>query len=149
MPDAVGFKNGELVLFEFERQHHAQLARKKLKYKAATWLDAFPHRVEWVDAAPRRERARQAYGDGPEGFVGVAVLEKVVERRGVRRVHNLEVKDDHSYVCQNVVVHNCFEKQTNFMARHGLAAHVGGWIFEVVVGDGYKVFRQEFIPFYI
>jgi DNA polymerase II small subunit/DNA polymerase delta subunit B len=41
-----------------------------------------------------------------------------------------------------------FERQTPFMARQGLAAHVGGWIMEVTVGNGCNVIRGEFVAFY-
>lgn len=42
-----------------------------------------------------------------------------------------------------------FERQTDFMARKGLAAHVGGWIVEVEVGDGWKSITTKFIAFYV
>jgi len=41
-----------------------------------------------------------------------------------------------------------FQKQTPFMARHGLAAHVGGWIVEVNVGVKFNTIRGEFVAFY-
>lgn len=41
-----------------------------------------------------------------------------------------------------------FENQTPFMARQGIAAHVGGWIVEVHVGKGHKCIKAEFIAFY-
>jgi len=42
-----------------------------------------------------------------------------------------------------------FEKQTPFMARQGLAAHVGGWIVNVNVGTTYNIIRTEFVAFYV
>lgn len=42
-----------------------------------------------------------------------------------------------------------FQRQTPFMARQGLAAHVGGWIVDVTVGDGHNVIRAEFVAFYV
>lgn len=42
-----------------------------------------------------------------------------------------------------------FEKQTPFMKRNGLAAHVGGWIVEVTVGKGTKRVKAEFVAFYV
>lgn len=42
-----------------------------------------------------------------------------------------------------------FQRQTPFMARMGLAAHVGGWVFDVTVGDGHNVIRGEFVAFYV
>ncbi len=41
-----------------------------------------------------------------------------------------------------------FENQTPFMARMGLAAHVGGWVVEVTVGETYNIIKTEFVPFY-
>jgi hypothetical protein len=41
-----------------------------------------------------------------------------------------------------------FEKQTPFMARGGLAAHVAGWIVEVCVGEDHNTIRAEFVAFY-
>lgn len=43
----------------------------------------------------------------------------------------------------------CLQKQTPFMARGGLAAHVGGWIIEVVVGENFNIVRPEFLAFYL
>lgn len=40
------------------------------------------------------------------------------------------------------------QKQTPFMARQGVAAHVGGWIIDVTVGDMHNVVRAEFVAFY-
>lgn len=41
-----------------------------------------------------------------------------------------------------------FQNQTPFMARQGLAAHVGGWIVSVNVGAKFNAVRAEFIAFY-
>lgn len=41
-----------------------------------------------------------------------------------------------------------FQAQTPFMARGGLAAHVGGWCVDVTVGKAHKRIRPEFIAFY-
>ena len=40
------------------------------------------------------------------------------------------------------------QNQTPFMARQGLAAHVGGWVVSVRVGKGYNVVSTEFLAFY-
>lgn len=42
-----------------------------------------------------------------------------------------------------------FQRQTPFMARGGLAAHVGGWIIDVWVGDDHNRIRAEFVAVYI
>jgi DNA polymerase II small subunit/DNA polymerase delta subunit B len=41
-----------------------------------------------------------------------------------------------------------FQKQTPFMARQGLAAHVGGWIVEVAVGESWNAVTARFFAFY-
>jgi hypothetical protein len=41
-----------------------------------------------------------------------------------------------------------FCKQTPFMARQGLAAHVGGWIVEVQVGEVHNSIKAEFVAVY-
>jgi hypothetical protein len=41
-----------------------------------------------------------------------------------------------------------FQNQTPFMARQGLAAHVGGWVVRVRVGIGYNSVSAEFVAFY-
>ena len=42
-----------------------------------------------------------------------------------------------------------FQKQTPFMARGGLAAHVGGWIIDVWVGSDHNRIASEFVAVYI
>jgi hypothetical protein len=42
-----------------------------------------------------------------------------------------------------------FQKQTPFMARGGLAAHVGGWIVSVTVGKTHNTISAQFVAFYI
>ena len=41
-----------------------------------------------------------------------------------------------------------FQDQTPFMARKGLAAHVGGWIIEITLGDLYNKIKTEFVEFF-
>lgn len=51
---------------------------------------------------------------------------------------------------RNISVIQCgtMQRQTPFMARNGLAAHVGCWIVEVKVGDRYNRIRTEFVAQY-
>ena len=48
-----------------------------------------------------------------------------------------------------VVQTGTFQRQTPFMARMGLAAHVGGWIMDIVKGDGHNVIQARFVAFYV
>lgn len=54
-----------------------------------------------------------------------------------------------SYRNVAVLQSGTFQRQTPFMARQGLAAHVGGWIIDVTVGDGHNIIKAEFVAFYI
>jgi predicted phosphodiesterase len=47
------------------------------------------------------------------------------------------------------VMSGTFQKQTPFMARQGLAAHVGGWIIDVTVGEDHNAVKGEFVAFYV
>jgi DNA polymerase II small subunit/DNA polymerase delta subunit B len=61
--------------------------------------------------------------------------------------HKAEMMPSYRNVCAVQV--GTFQKQTPFMARQGLQAHVGGWIIEVTVGKGHKTIRGEFVAFYV
>lgn len=53
-----------------------------------------------------------------------------------------------SYRNISVIQTGTFQRQTPFMARGGLAAHVGGWLVEVVVGRKTNMVKAEFVAFY-
>ncbi|MEB3214483.1 MAG: hypothetical protein VKL39_24255 [Leptolyngbyaceae bacterium] len=62
-------------------------------------------------------------------------------------------KADHlpCYRNMDIIQAGCFEWQTPFMSRKGSAAHVGGWIVRVTVGDEKSMsnsIRAEFMAFY-
>lgn len=66
---------------------------------------------------------------------------------GIGHFHKAEMLPTYRNVC--VVQTGTFQKQTPFMARGGLAAHVGGWLVDVTVGCGHKRIRGEFVAFYV
>lgn len=142
VPDAVGFKDGELRLFEFEGLHYSQLAKKQAKYSRAVWLNAFPHQVSWIDTQPKAIQSRSPYLVLPSGFVAVKVEKVIRTNRTKRKVFNLEVAEDHSYVAMHTVVHNCFQSQTPFMQGRGLSAMVGGWTVEATITSGPSLTRS-------
>ena len=61
--------------------------------------------------------------------------------------HKAEMMPSYRNVCGVQV--GTFERQTPFMARQGLAAHVGGWVIEVHVGEGCNRIKGEFVAFYV
>jgi hypothetical protein len=54
-----------------------------------------------------------------------------------------------SYRNVALVQSGTFQRQTPFMARQGLAAHVGGWIVEIWVGGDHNRIRAEFVAVYL
>ena len=53
-----------------------------------------------------------------------------------------------SYRNVSVVQTGTFCRQTPFMARQGLAAHMGGWIMEVTIGATHNIVKSEFVAVY-
>jgi DNA repair exonuclease SbcCD nuclease subunit len=60
--------------------------------------------------------------------------------------HKAEMIPSYRNVC--ALSTGTFQKQTPFMMKGALAAHVGGWIVEIWVGKSHKRFRTEFVAFY-
>jgi UDP-2,3-diacylglucosamine pyrophosphatase LpxH len=152
-PDAIGFKEGRVVAFELERSQGTKLAWKKKKYEGAA-IGSYLDEVRWVDVKPRRQNSAQNEfrEDAVLPFVKVPVLktEEVKSRNRSATVYNLEVARDHTYFASNVLVHNCLQRQSGWMKRMGLSAHMGGWIVEIWLNDEGKIDRlkQELIPYY-
>ncbi len=61
--------------------------------------------------------------------------------------HKADMIPSYRNVC--AVQTGTFQRQTPFMARQGLAAHVGAWIFEVTKGKGHNIIKGEFVAFYV
>ena len=64
----------------------------------------------------------------------------------VGHYHKAEMLPNYRNVCG--VQTGAFQWQSPFMARMGLAAHIGGWIFEITTGDDMLSVKGEFIAFY-
>jgi hypothetical protein len=61
--------------------------------------------------------------------------------------HKAEMMPSYRNIC--MIQSGTFCKQTPFMARQGLAAHVGGWIVEVQVGEVHNSIKAEFVAVYV
>jgi len=61
--------------------------------------------------------------------------------------HKAEMMPSYRNVC--ALQPGTFQRQTPFMARQGLAAHVGGWIMDVTVGEDHNTVRGEFVAVYV
>lgn len=94
----------------------------------------------------------------PGGGTAYAVsyrAQKIVEQiEGGRKPHLIGIGHFHkaelmpSYRNVAVMQSGCFQWQTPFMVRGGLAAHVGGWIVRVTQGDFNMAVSAEFVAFY-
>jgi len=60
--------------------------------------------------------------------------------------HKADIMPTYRNVCG--IQTGTFQRQSKFMARRGLAAHVGGWIIDIVVGEDHNRIKAEFIAFY-
>lgn len=61
--------------------------------------------------------------------------------------HKADMIPSYRNVC--AIQTGAFQRQTPFMARGGLSAHVGGWIVEVTKGKGHNIIKAEFVAFYV
>jgi DNA polymerase II small subunit/DNA polymerase delta subunit B len=61
--------------------------------------------------------------------------------------HKADMIPSYRNVC--AIQTGTFQRQTPFMARGGLSAHVGGWIIEVTKGKGHNIIKAEFVAFYV
>lgn len=154
-PDAVGFKDGKVVVFELESSQGNHLEFKKTKYDRAD-IKNYVDEIVWINLKEKKEQPRSEYEyDEKTGCVKVRVISckpSSLNRKQRKRetVYNFEVKDDNSYIANKVVVHNCTMDQSPFMRKKKLAAHLGGWTFEFSADDNGAItrFAQEFFPFY-
>lgn len=60
--------------------------------------------------------------------------------------HKAEMIPSYRNIC--AIQTGTFEWQSPYMVRKSLAAHVGGWIVEVAIGDRWNTIKAEFVAFY-
>lgn len=110
--------------------------------------------VELSNASGTKCRIQLIHPDGGSSYALSYRPQKIVEQlEGGSKPDILAI--GHYHKCEwipqyrNVSVFStgCFERQTPFMARNGLAAHVGGWIVEYTACKGCYRVKAEFIAF--
>jgi len=94
----------------------------------------------------------------PDGGTAYALSyksQKIIESwEGGRKPHIIGIGHFHKaeymprYRNVKAIQAGCFQNQTPYMARKALAAHVGGWIVEVVLGELYNTIKTEFVEFF-
>jgi DNA polymerase II small subunit/DNA polymerase delta subunit B len=112
-------------------------------------------RVKFVNKEGRSYEVMLMHPGGGTAYALSYKPQKLVESfEGGRKPNMLAIGHFHksefipAYRNVAIVQTGCFEWQTEFMARMGLAAHVGGWLVEVTPGENYNRVRAEFIAFY-
>lgn len=143
VPDIVAYKNGKLIAIEIEDSWISN--GKKKKYDGFD----FPDEVRWELINRGKPLPRFDY-DKESGFCIVNITKIDTPKRRNRKVYNLHVEKDNSYVAGNVVVHNCFQDQTIFLKKKSSPAHVGFWRLKVFFDKEQGVERlvPEMVPFY-
>jgi hypothetical protein len=119
------------------------------------FLGADTASVELKNESGTRCRIQLIHPDGGTAYALSYKVQKIVEQlEGGSKPDILAVGHFHKaeFIPQyrNVAVFQTgtFERQTPFMARNGLSAHVGGWIVEYCRGKSANRVRAEFISFY-
>lgn len=113
IPDIIGYKDGKIVIFEIEKTKGNLLDFKKSKYTnhpIAEWVDE----IRWIESTHIRKTHRGFwYEDAHSDFIKIKVAEVSRKRhkhpynRKYETVYNIEVDEDHSYVANDIIVHNC------------------------------------------
>jgi hypothetical protein len=100
-------------------------------------------------------RLRLLHPGGGSSYAISYRLQKIIESLeggtkpdmlAVGHYHKAEMLPNYRNVCG--IQTGAFQWQSPFMARMGLAAHVGGWIIEVTTGADLISIRGEFVAFF-
>lgn len=133
IPDIVAFKDEKVKLIELESCRGFGLDSKKKKYDNSP-IKEFCNQIEWIDLNDKFKNATQNEYEIDEetGFIKVKVVQKKISILGKNKaVYNFEVEEDNSYIASNVVVHNCIQNQTPFMAMKGSPAMLGYYVLDI------------------
>lgn len=108
-----------------------------------------------IDRPKSSIRIALLHPDGGTAYALSYKTQKIIESwEGGKKPHILGVghfhKAEYMPRYRNVkgIQAGCFQEQTPFMMRKGLAAHVGGWIIEVTLGSLYNRIQTEFVEFF-
>jgi len=108
-PDLILIKDGIVVGVEYDT---------KLFPKNGSKYDGRPDVLAQYDDIIWLKRDRLAWDLFEDSFVWASVGAIAVKQVSAP-VYNLEVEEDHSYVCQSAVVHNCLHSEQNALIKAG------------------------------
>lgn len=130
----------------------ADLARRRSDWHL---IGSCSGRVELQAGGSRRYIVDLMHPGGGSSYALSYRPQKIVEQLeggtkpdllAIGHYHKAEWIPSYRNVC--VVQAGTFQRQTPFMRDLGLAAHVGGWIFRVRMGDGCNVVTGSFVAFF-
>ena len=157
-PDATGIKTHYVLgNHDVSFKHLAGAAVGKMISSARKdWICLGQDQADIIHKTPAGDfRVRLLHPGGGSAYSLSYRPQKIVEQieggtkpnfLGIGHYHKAEMLPSYRNVC--VVQSGTFQRQTPFMARGGLAAHVGGWIVNVMVGEKTHCIRAEFVAFY-
>jgi len=122
-PDAVVVDFDKRTVVAVEIENNRSCPNNPRKY------DLVPGRYDdvlWVCTGKKIGYKRYPYKviDG-NVFVPIKTIKK---KTWNRRVFNISVAEDETYICGRFIVHNCTKDQDSFMRKKRIEAHVGGTI---------------------
>lgn len=125
-PDAIAvdFEKNEIVAIEMERGRRCPANPRKYDLIPGVYDD-----VLWVCTGREGKRKQHDY-KVIDGIV-YAPVRKTNRVQWKRKVYNLSVVEDETYMCGRFYVHNCQQDQTPFMAQKAIQAHIGGVIIQM------------------
>jgi hypothetical protein len=108
-----------------------------------------------IDLPGKEFRLALLHPDGGTAYALSYKAQKIIEAwEGGFKPHMISIGHFHKaefilrYRNVKAVQAGTFQNQTPYMERKALAAHVGGWIVEIELGDLYNRTRPEFIEFF-
>ena len=110
IPDAVGFKDGKVVLFELEKTGGDHFLFKKEKYTNSV-ISNYVDEIIWIDIRNRIGRVRNNYEQYKNGFIKIKVVDKEQKDSFYKSkenimLYNLGVEEDESFVASHIIVKN-------------------------------------------
>ena len=157
-PDGTGITTSYILgNHDVSFKHLAGVAVGKMISSACKgWVCLGQDQADVVHHTPAgRFRLRLLHPDGGSSYALSHRPQRIVEQfeggtkpnlLGIGHYHKAEMMPSYRNIC--TIQCGTFQRQTPFMARKGLAAHVGGWIVNVLVGEKTNCIRAEFVAFY-
>lgn len=104
----------DIVLIDWEKRHVTAVEYEK--FERGVRKDKYVDDTQYDDVLWHVENKTKDDVEIYNGFACLPVKSHAVVERDYP-IYNLEVEDDNSFVCQNIVVHNCLHAETNALIK--------------------------------